>query len=231
MARPIPFLACCAALVLVAAGARAQESCPAVETPPGSHVEQVATDLTLNGQHSRVARFSSGGSDADILAFYRTRFGARHVENVVAGARVIAARQGGCFVTVRIAPAGAGPVEATVIATRLGAGSAQSRVALDTRNLLPAGTSVLQTQESVDNGTQGVLLVAANGLGLQADVDALAEQFRARGFRIQREDTARIEGRASMSLSLASASEEATVTVSDAGPWRALVIHRTRRAP
>jgi hypothetical protein len=222
---------CAVVFALAAAAARADAPCPTVEAPPSAHVQQVASDTVLNGQHSRLARFDMTGTEDDVLAFYRTHFGARHVENTVAGARVIAAREGECFVTVRAQSRLAGLVEATVIATRIGGDLAQSRVAHDTRSLLPADTAIFQTQESNDNGTPALLLVAGNQLGIQADRDALVEQLRARGFRIQHENATQVDGRPSLSLSLASPTEEALVTISDTGAWRSLVILRSRKSP
>lgn len=219
-----------ACVALACAGtAQAQASWPALEAPAGAHVVQVADDMVLNGQHSRISRLDMTGSADDLLAFYRTQFGARHVENRVGPARVIASQFGDRFVTVRIVAPLDGAVQATIMETRVGGGRNHSRVERDTEAMLPAGSAVIQTQESTDAGAPSLMLMAANRVGLQANRDSLVEQLAARGFRVVREDAAETGGREVRTLALASATEDASITVSDTGAYRSLLIQRTRR--
>jgi hypothetical protein len=216
-------------LAMLAATALAEPAWPTIDAPAGAHVQQVAGDLVVNGQHSHVSRLDMAGTEDAVLEFYRNRFGARRVENRVGDARVIAARQGDCFVTVRVQSPLAGEVQATIIATRIGGALSHSKVTLETEAMLPAGSAVLQTQESDDNGVPALMLMAANRVGVQANRDALVDQLRARGFRIVREDANQAGGRELMSLSLVSSTEDASITVTDAGAYRSLLIQRSRR--
>jgi hypothetical protein len=218
-----------AALLTAAAAAQADLAWPAIETPPNAHVEQVAGDLVMNGQHSRVSHFAMAGSEDDVLAFYRTQFGARRVENRVGDARAIASRVGDRFVTVRVHSSISGQVDATIIETQIGGGRSHSKVALDTQALLPAGSAVLQTQESDDDHVPALMVMAVNQVGVQANRDALVEQLRSRGFRVVKEDANRIAGRETLALALESPTEDAAITVTDAGRYRALLVQRTRR--
>ena len=213
----------------LAAAAQAQAAWPAMEAPPGARVQQVAGDLVLNGKHSRVSRLDMMGSEDDVLAFYRTQFGKRRVENRVGDARVIASQQGDRFVTIRVQAPLAGAVQATIIETQVGGGRNHSKVELDTEALLPAGSAVMQTQESDDDGTPALMLMAANQAGLQANRDAIVDQLRTRGFRVVKEDTTHAGAHDAVALALASATEDAAVTVTDAGAYRTLLIQRSRR--
>ncbi len=218
-----------ASLALWCGLAAAQSPWPSVDAPAGAQVEQVADDLVLNGMHSRVMRFQMSGNADDALKFYRTLFGARHVENTVSGDRTIAARQGDFFVTVRLHAPLAGEVDGTMMITRIGAKPSHSGVTLDTEALLPAGSAVLQTQESVDDGVASTLVVGANQVGLRANRDALVAKLRSRGFHLDREDSSQSDGHAVVMLTLSSDNEDATVSVTDAGTYRSLVLSRARK--
>ena len=222
---------CCSIFALLVTGAGAQPAWRGVEVPPGAHVQRVADDLVINGQRSQVTRLDITGTEENVLDFYRARFGANRVELRVNGARVIAARQGDRFVTVRVRCRLAGTVEGTVIATRINGGSSHAAMTLETEALLPADTAVLQTQESDDSGAPSTLLVAANRAGVRANRDAIVDQLRARGFRVVGEDARQAGGRESLTLTLSSPSEDAALTVSDAGAYRSLLIQRSRRRP
>jgi hypothetical protein len=215
--------------LLLGAPACAQAGWPALDVPQGAHVQQVASDLVINGQHSRISRLDMTGSADDLLAFYRTQFGKRVVENRVGTARVIASQQGDRFVTVRVVAPLDGAVQATIIETQVGGGRSHSRVERDTESLLPAGSAVLQSQESIDGAGPALMLMAANRAGLQADRDALVDQLKARGFRVVREDTLDAGGHPALALSLSSATEEASITVTDTGEYRSMLIQRNRR--
>lgn len=234
MRRSPPLLLICrraaACVALACAGvAHAQANWPDLEAPAGAHVVQVAADMILNGQHSRISRLDMAGSADDLLAFYRTRFGARHVENRVGPARVIASQIGDRFVTVRIVAPLDGEVQATIMETQVGGGRSHSRVEHDTEKMLPAGSAVIQTQESTDAGAPSLMLMAANRTGLRANRDTLVEQLAARGFHIVREDSTEAGGHEVRTLALASATEDASITVNDTGVYRSLLIQRTRR--
>ena len=218
------------ALALVpCARAHAQAAWPALESPQGAHVQQVAGDVVINGQHSRISRLDMMGGADELLAFYRAQFGKRVVENKVGAARVIASQQGDRFVTVRVVAPLEGAVQATIIETQVGGSRSHSRVEHDTEALLPAGSAVLQTQESSDGGVPSLMLMAANRAGLRADRDALVDQLAARGFRVVHEDTLSSGGHDALALALASSTEDAAITVTDAGTYRSMLIQRSRR--
>jgi len=91
--------------LLGAAAAGADPAWPAVETPPGAHIQTIANDLVLNGKPCRIFRFDVPGELDDILQFYRTQFRpTRAVETRLQDGRVIATRRGEHFHTVQLQP-------------------------------------------------------------------------------------------------------------------------------
>ena len=52
---------------------------PEVKVPPDAKMQTIASDMLLNGKPSRLARFEVRSNDAEVLAFYRTEFGAKRV--------------------------------------------------------------------------------------------------------------------------------------------------------
>lgn len=218
-----------AALAPWAAQAQAPATLPTLEAPPGARLEQVADDMVLNGQHARVARFDFTGTVDDVLGFYRQRFGARHVENHVGDDRAIATRQGEYFVTVRVHAVVSNEVQATLMAMHMGGTPSHSGAALDTQHLLPAGAALMQMQESNDGGVPECLVVAVSKASVQANRDALLTAFRARGFRLEKAGTRTVQGRELASMDFSSETEDAVVTVSDAGAYRTLTLQRSRK--
>ncbi len=201
---------------------------PAPPLPADARVEVVADDMVLNGQPSRVLRFKSAGTPADVLAFYREKFGARHVEHRARDTQVIATRQGEHFVTVQLRPVG-GQVQGTVMTTLLRA-PGKSATALETEKWLPPTSALLSTMQSVDAGKRSLMVVGANRSSLQANRDHLVAAMGAAGFRVVKEDSHPAGERPAMSVQLSGSGETVDLTISDAGAYRALVINRTREA-
>lgn len=220
-------LAATAALLCAALPARAADW-PEPKLPEGAAAEVVAPDMVLNGARSRVLRFQVDRTEAEVLEFYRRQFGAERVENTVRGLRVIATKTGEHFVTVQLKPSGPHAVEGTVMTTLLQGGPVRSAVASDTEKVLPADSHVLSRMQSDDAGQRAVLVTAANGNSLQANRNHVLKGLQDRGFRLVREDAVPVQGRESISLVLVSGSEEATVSIADAGRYRSVVIQRTK---
>ena len=219
------------------AAASPADGWPTPSTPPGARLEVVADEMILNGRPCRVFRFDVQASEDEVLAFYRERFRAtRAVEARVKAHRVIATREGDYFHTVQLnADTGARRVEGTVITTALRAQPERSAAA-DIEAWLPADTAVLSTMQSND-GLRGhvraLTVVAVNRHSVQANRDHVAEALRQRGFRLvdgdtPATDTPTAHSPASVSLTFVSPTEEAALTISDAGPYRAVLIHRTK---
>jgi hypothetical protein len=202
---------------------------PQWEAPAGARIQAVAPDVVLNGKRSRILRIDSGESADSMLAFYRTRLGAKRVENRVHGAQVIAARDGGFFHTVQVRSNAAGRAETTVITTSLAEGLQRSAVVTDTENSLPAETTVVQTMESNDGGVRAVTVTAANSHDIKTNSDHVRRALQGRGFRVVKEEAAGPAARAGNSIWLtAQGGEEAIVTVVDTGVHRAVTVHRTK---
>jgi hypothetical protein len=218
------------AFSLCGAGTAAQAATPwpQWEAPAGARIQAVAPDVVLNGKHSRILRIDTNDSAESILAFYRTRFGAKRVENRVHGAQVIAARDGGFFHTVQVRTNAAGRAETTVITTAMAEGLHRSAVITDMESSLPADTTVLQTMESNDGGVRAVTVTAANSHDVKTNSDHLRRALQERGFRVTKEEAASPTARAGSSMWLTAQGEEAVVTVVDTGTHRAITVHRTR---
>ena len=206
------------------------ESWPSLKYPDAARVQTVAEDMVLNGVPARVMRFEFRGDEAEVIAFYRQQFGARRVENKVAGMFVMASQQDNFFHTIQLKTLQAGKVQGTVMTNRVQGGAGRSAVALDTEKVLPADSAVLSQMQSTDAGKHSMLLVAANKASAQANRDHVLLALQGRGFRLVKDDQNTAAGRTAFSLTLASPDEEAMVTVTDAGTYRAVLINRTRDA-
>ncbi|MFL6665198.1 MAG: hypothetical protein ACJ8G7_23765 [Rhizobacter sp.] len=247
LARSLTFVASLGALRALGAlgafglaAASPADGWPTPGTPAGARIQVVADEMILNGRPCRVFRFDVRASDDEVLAFYRERFRTtRAVEARVKAHRVIATREGDYFHTVQLNPdAGARRVEGTVITTALRGQPERSSAAADIEAWLPADTAVLSTMQSSD-GLRGhvraLTVVAVNRHSVQANRDHVAEALRQRGFRLvdgdtPATDTPAAHSPASVSLTFASPTEEAALTISDAGLYRAVLIHRTKEA-
>lgn len=224
-ARPFAAVVClCGALLSSTAYA---QSWPDVRTPDGASVQIVANDMVLNGLPARILRFDAKGTPESLLEFYRQLFGSKHVENTLNGSRVIAMREGDYFYTVQLKSAGADTVQATVMTAQVRGGAGQSAVEADTKKLMPAASSVLSSIQSRDAGKRSMLLLAANTVGTRANRDHLVRALEERGFRLVSEAAGQAQGRDSISLMFASRTEEAMVTITDAGRYRSVLINRT----
>ena len=216
----------CLALALHAARAQAPQW-PSVATPPAALVQTVASDMVLNGRRSRVIRFDVKGTEKEVLSFYREQFGPKRVENRVQNDQVIASRQGDFFHTVQLHVLDAQSVQGTVMTTMLRA-PGTSAVSVDTEKLMPASTSVVSTMQSDDAGKRSVMVVGVNTNSAAANRDHIVSSLRERGFRMLKED--RASGSGALSLVLSSSAEDVAVTISDAGPYRAVLINRTKES-
>ena len=214
------------------------EAWPTLKFPDNAKVQSVADDIVLNGTPARVMRFEFRGDEAEVVEFYRQQFGARRVENKVAGMLVVATQQADFFHTVQLKTLQPGKVQGTVMTNRVqggtagngAAGGGRSAVAFDTVKLLPPDSAVLSQMQSVDAGKQSMLMVAANKASAQANRDHVLLALQGRGFRLVKDDQNTTAGRPAFALILASPDEEAMVTVTDAGTYRAVLINRTREA-
>lgn len=203
---------------------------PEVKVPPDAKMQTIASDMLLNGKPSRLARFELRSNDADVLAFYRTEFGAKRVvENRVKGDPVIATRQGDYFVTVQLHALDSRTVQGTVMTTLLTATPATSTVLIDTRKVFPPDTQVVSSVQTDDAGKRSLLVAGVNRNSVGANRDHVVDALLQRGFRLTKEDAPRDAHEASsVSLQLSSPVEEATVTISNAGAHRGVVINRVR---
>jgi hypothetical protein len=206
---------------------------PEVKAPPNARVETIASSMVLNGKPSRLTRFEVRASDAEVLAFYREQFGAKRVvENRVKNNPVIATRRGDHFITVQLHALGADRLQGTVMTTLLTAKAASSTVLVDTQKLLPSDTKVVSTLQTDDAGKQSLMVVGVNQNSPRANRDHVLEAMLARGFRMTKEDVpAAGQETGVIMVQLSSPTEEASVTISDAGRYRSVLINRVRGAP
>lgn len=223
--------ATCLATALLLAGAAhaAEPAWPELPLPDGARAEMVTPDSVMNGRHSRILRARLPGSVDDALAFYREKFGRQRVENPLRDAKVIATRQGAFFNTVQLRERGAGSVEATLISTMVEGPAELSRAMQDTRRLLPADSTLMNSMESRDGERRSVMLTALNGADLQTNRDELVRGLRQRGLTVSREERGTVadKGR-SLTLWAEGAQEEATLSVIEGGGYSLLVINRVR---
>jgi hypothetical protein len=205
------------------------EPWPEISVPAQARVEVVADNMLLNGKPCRLTRFEVRSSDAEVLAFYREQFGAKRVvENRVRKDPVIATRKGEYFITVQLHALGSGALQGTVMTTLLTAKPMTSAVLADTQKVLPTDTKVVSTVQTEDAGKRSLMVVGMNQNSPRANRDYVLEAMLARGFKLTREDTPAGAAAAAISLQLSSPTEEASVTISDAGRHRTVLINRVR---
>jgi hypothetical protein len=204
-----------------------------VAVPPGARVETLADDFVLDGFKSRMVRVLARSSVDDLAVFYKRALGEKHVDNVVGGARVIAARDGAMFHTVQLRRLNERMTQATILSTEIGGGGmSTTAVNLDTHRLLPAGSAVVSSMQSNDAGKQSMLLVAVNKNDLRTNRDHIVAGLAQRGFRVVKEQSESDgDARPTVSLFLSSGTEEADVTIADVGGYRSILINRTRDTP
>jgi hypothetical protein len=212
------------------ADASRAEPWPEAKTPPEARVQSIANEMLLNGKPVRLLRFDTKESAADVLAFYRSAFGAqRVVENRLKDDRVIGTRQGDYFITVQLHALDLQTLQGTVMVSLLTATPSISPVMLDTQRVLPADTKVVSTVQTDDAGKRSLMLVAVNRNSVRANRDHLVAAMAERGFRVTRDDTPPTSPEpTATTLQLAAQNEELSLTVSDAGAYRSVVIHRVR---
>jgi hypothetical protein len=198
--------------------------------PAGARVETLADDFVLDGLKSRMVRVLARSSVEDLAVFYKRTFGEKHVDNVVAGARVIAAREGAVFHTVQLRRVNEHTSQATILSTEIPDGRmSATAVTLDTHRLLPAASAVVSSMQSNDAGKRSMLLVAVNKNDLRTNRDHIVAGLAQRGFRVIKEQSPSDgDARPAVSLVLSSGSEEAAVTIADVGGYRSILINRTR---
>ena len=205
------------------------EPWPEIKVPAQARVEVVADNMLLNGKPCRLTRFEVRASDAEVLAFYREQFGAKQVvENRVKNDLVIATRKGEYFLTVQLHALGSGALQGTVMTTLLTAKPMTSAVLADTQKVLPTDTKVVSTVQTEDAGKRSLMVVGVNQNSPRANRDHVLEAMLARGFRLTREDAPAGGAASAISLQLSSPTEEASVTISDAGRLRTVLINRVR---
>jgi hypothetical protein len=222
--------ACLATMLLACAAHAAEPAWPELPLPDGARAEMVTPDSVMNGRHSRILRARLPGNVDDALAFYREKFGRQRVENPLRDARVIAARQGAFFNTVQLRERGAGNVEATLISTMVEGPAELSRAMQDTKRLLPADSTLMNSMETRDGERRSVMLTALNSADLQTNREELVRGLRQRGLRVSREESGTVAGSKGRSLTLwaDNAQEEATLSVIEGGGHSLLVINRVR---
>jgi hypothetical protein len=219
-----------AGLVLAAwALAGHAEAWPEVKSPAGAQVESIANDMIFNGRPARLFRFQTNGSEQDVLTFFREQFGAKKVvENRLKKDAVIATRQGDYFLTVQLHALKANLMQGTVMVTNMAGKPLASEVSTDTKRVLPPDSRVVSTMQSNDAGKRSLMLMAMNQNSTAANRDHVVQAMQQRGFRIVREDAPQDARDASVMLVMNSPTEEAQVTISDAGKYRSVLINRVK---
>jgi hypothetical protein len=233
-----PFLVSSAVLALACgsgaagnAGSAGADAWPELRLPADSSVETISAEMLLNGKPCRMVRFRVRASDDDVMAFYRTEFGPKRVENKVKTDRVIATRQGDYFVTLQLRTLDKQTVEGTAMTTMIAGKPVSSPALVDTKKLLPADTQVLSTVQTSDAGQRSLMVIGVNHNSVRANRDHVIDAMTERGFRLTKQEGALDDkDSSSLSLQLASPAEEAAVTISDAGAYRSVVINRIREA-
>ncbi len=225
--------ACAVCLALLGCSLACAEDWVDVRLPPGAQSQGVATHMVFNGRPCRLLQFDVQSSEQAVLAFFRSAYRpAKTVENRVHNQPVIAVRLGEFFLTAQLQALDDHTVRGRVMTTRVSGPAVSSSVQLDTQRLLPVDTLVMSTIQSTDDKKQSLLLVGTNQHSVRANRDQLHQRMGDQGFQLNAEEVSPPGAALSaITLLLSARSEEAAVTISDAGSSRAVLINRVKETP
>lgn len=157
---------------------------PLPDLPPGTRVESVIDDGSIEGYRVSVTRFRSGLPVEELLAKLRRPSdpGSREddVERRVGAWRVLSQREGEGFRTVQLRATPDGDTEG--LHTRWRAVTRVPRAAFDPASLLPPGARLLRRFSATDGGQRGETLVARSDDSVDRTVEVLHARLRAAGF-------------------------------------------------
>jgi hypothetical protein len=155
----------CAALALLAARVHAVPDWPELEAPPKAHVEWVGQDMKLNGVPVQVRKFDSALDPAEILTFYRARWGTQRekksVENQRGPWHIIGRAHGPYYLTVQVKQKPNAGSEGMLSVSMLTSNIKPEIAAGDLP--IPGATQVMSVLDSNDPGKLSKQVTLANG--------------------------------------------------------------------
>lgn len=172
-----------AALVLLCAPLRAwADDWPSIPVPSKSRMEWVAKDMRFNGVPMRVQHFVSSADPADVLSYYRQRWGGlgASIENTMGPWRVIGRQENAYYLTVQIKPRGRGGTEGFLGVSRLPALKSPPRLGVGFPMM--EDSRVLNDIENRDPGQQARTLLLDNRFSVESNALFYREQFIHQGW-------------------------------------------------
>ncbi|MEO1767797.1 hypothetical protein [Thiobacter aerophilum] len=197
----------------------------ALPVPPameGIDAVDIAQSLRINGVPTRVRVFATDKPLAAVLAFYRTRFGARRVETTLKGWTVVSQRQGDLLYTARLRKALRG-TEGTVSVSDLKAGLAHLGRPLGLG--LPAGSKLAVDVEMTDPGKRARVVTITNDHSVETNAAFFRAELQSRGYRVERDLPVQRAGTQGRSLWFAAANREAILVVSALASGTSVVLN------
>ena len=163
---------------------------PDVPSLPNSKIERIGEEVRLNGVPMRMQRVLNKRKPAEVIDFYRTALGSKHVVEKIPGGLLLAQGQGTYFLTIRIRAISPSWTETLVSIS-------DARLAREAANRplgfpIPADTQVLSDMESLDSGKASRHLVLTNSHSVDTNVQFLTNTLRARGYNLHASETQKL---------------------------------------
>ena len=160
---------------------------PDVPSLPNSQIERIGEEVRLNGVPMRMQRVLNKRKPAEVIDFYRTVLGSKHVAEKIPGGLLLAQGQGNYFVTIRVRALSPSWTETLVSVS-------DARLAREAANRplgfpIPAETQVLSDMESLDAGKSSRHLVLTNSHSVDTNIHFLTKTLQARGYSLQTAET------------------------------------------
>lgn len=197
----------------------------ALPVPPvmeGVDAAAVAQSMRINGVPTRIRVFATDKPLAEVLAFYRSRFGERRVETALQGWTVVTQREGDLLYTARLRKSLRG-TEGTVSVADLKEGLANLGRPLGLG--LPAGSRLAVEVEMTDPGKQARVVTLTNAASVDANADFFKAELQSRGYRLERDLPVQRGAAQGRSIWFAAANREAILVVSALASGTSVVLN------
>lgn len=199
----------------------------ALPTPPlmeGVRAVALAQSLRINGVPTSVRVFTTNKSLAELLSFYRKRFGEGRVETAFQGWTVITRREDDFLYTARLRRALQG-TEGTVSVADLREGL--SNLGHPLGIALPAGSKLAVDVEMTDPGKRARVLTITNGGSVDANAEFFKTELESRGYRMDRDLPGATGGVRGRSIWFSAPNRAAILVVSAVATGASVVLNMT----
>lgn len=199
----------------------------ALPVPPvmeGVDAVAVAQSMRINGVPTSARVFSTKKSLAEVLSFYRRRFGEKRVETAVQGWTVVTGRENDLLYTARLRKSLQG-TEGTISVADLKEGLANHGRPLGLG--VPPGSRLAVDVEMTDPGKRGRVVTLTNDQSVDANSDFFKAELQSRGYRVERDQPVESGQTRGRSIWFSAPNREAILVVSSLATGASVVLNIT----